>query len=64
MVGGRGFRSLDKLLKLAPEHIIHLQLPGNLFGYVQALCAARIEIRFLQDENVGICACQEIYDRV
>ena len=64
MVCGRRLGSLDQFLKLAPKHIIHLQLPGDLFGYVQAMCAARIEIHLLQDENVCICACEEIYDRL
>ena len=62
MVCGRRLGSLDKFLKLSPEHIVHLQLPGDLFSDVQALCAARIDIHLLQDENVCICACEEIYD--
>ena len=62
MVCGRRFGSLDKFLKLAPEHVIHLQLPSNLFGDVQVMSAARIEIHFLQDENVCLCAREEIYD--
>jgi hypothetical protein len=62
MVCGGRFGSLDKLLKLAPEHIIHLELAGDLFGDVQAMSAACIEIGFLQDENVCVRACQEIYD--
>ena len=62
MICGIVLSSLDKLLKLPPEHIVHLQLPSALFGNVQAIGATRIEIRFLQDENVGMYTCEEIYD--
>ena len=61
MVCGRRFGPLHKFLKLAPEHIVHLQLAGDLFRDIQAVRAARVEIRFLQDQNVCICAGEEIY---
>src|SRR5712691_11615891 len=59
MVCGRHFGPLNKFLKLAPEHKVHLQLPGDLFSSVQALRAPCIEIRFLQEKDVCICACEE-----
>jgi hypothetical protein len=34
MVSGRILRTLHKLLKLSSEHIVHLQLPRDLFGDV------------------------------
>ena len=62
MVRGRIFGSLHKLLELPAEDVVHLQLPGNLFGNIHTMCAAGVEIRFLQNQNVRICACEEVYD--
>jgi len=53
---------LDKFLELTPEHIVHFQFPRNFLGHVQAVRAPRIKVRFLQDKNVRICACEEVYD--
>src|ERR1700745_166894 len=58
----RIFGSLHKLLELSTEDVVHLQLPGNLFGDIHTMRATRIEIRLLQDENVCICTCKEIND--
>ena len=62
MVCGRRFGSLDKLLKLAPEYVVHLQSPSDFFRYVSTTCPPRVKVRFLQEKNVRICACEEIYD--
>jgi len=62
MVCGRRFGSLNEFLKLAPEHIVHLQFPGNLFRYVQPMGSARVEIHLLQNEDIRICICEEIDD--
>jgi hypothetical protein len=64
MICGRRFGSLDKFLKLTPEHIVHLQLSRDLFGDVQAVGATRVKIRFLQNDNVCICIREESYDRI
>src|SRR5271166_5342720 len=64
MVCGRRFGSLDKFLKLAPEHIVHLQPSRDLFGDVQTVRTTRVEIGFLQNDNVCICLREEFYDRL
>src|SRR5215469_4451314 len=62
MVCGIILGSLDQLLKFPPEHVVHLQLASDLFADVQMMGPTRIEIYFLQAEDVGICACEKIYD--
>src|ERR1700730_15334046 len=54
VVGGRSPRALGEFLKLSPERIVHLQLPGDLFSYVQAVRPACIDIDFLEDQNIRV----------
>ena len=64
MVCRRIFASLDQFLKLAAEHIVHLQLASDCLGNIHLVRAARVEIHFLQDQNVSVHAAEEIYGTV
>src|ERR1700680_2705765 len=52
VISRRVLRSLDQLLKLAAEDIVHSQLAGDLFGDIQAVRASCVNIHFLEDQNV------------
>src|SRR5215475_1729748 len=52
--------ALHEFLKLTPEDIIHLQLAGDFFGYVQTMRAPRVKINFLKNEDVGVRAREEV----
>ena len=62
MIGRRSVSSLGQLLKFTPEHVIHLQLlryfPRNV-GLVRPL---RVQIGFLQEQDIGSCTREEFDD--
>ena len=62
MVCGGTLRSLDQLLELAPEHVIHFQPARDFFGDIQPMRPSRIEIHFLQDQYISLRTGKELYD--
>jgi hypothetical protein len=62
MIGRRGVRALGQFLKFAPEHVVHLQFPRYFLRNVGVVRPLRVQIGFLQEEDIGSCTREEFDD--
>jgi hypothetical protein len=46
---------LREFLEFPAEHIIHLELLGDLLRDIAVVCSSSVEIHFLQQKQVGFC---------
>ena len=62
MPGGISLRSLSQFHELTPEDVVQAQLLRDLTGDVKTMGAARIDVNFLEQQNVRVRLTQELYD--
>jgi len=59
MVGRGRASALGQFFEFAPERVIHLQLLRYFPCNVEVVRPLRVQIGFLQEQDVGLCACEE-----
>jgi len=62
MVRGGLTCTLCQFLKLTPKHIVELQLFCDLPRNIEVICAPRIQVQLLQQQNVRLDATQKFDD--
>src|ERR1700681_3493062 len=60
MVSRGGSRTLCQFLGFASEDVVHSKPACDLLGDIEAPCATRVQIHFLQDQEIGVLRSEKV----